>query len=168
VEVITGEHLCEFHYNQVPRSGVVGCPNCSPLAADSTAASPPVAGVETAGDASAEVFPSSAEASIATGVGVSPATPAPVRHELDKLLHDLRGCVQFCKDQWKPLDPMDEAQINRALCGLDVLANSVRALAAYASLSVAPADDPEWRVVTSWVPASVVEDAYAVLRKVKP
>jgi hypothetical protein len=152
IEVLTGETVCAWCYSHHPTDLV--CPNCSPIAADSAAASPPVASVETVGDA--------------PDAGPPSASGAPIRHELDRLLADLRGCVQFCEDTWKPLDPMDDKQINRALCGLDVLAKSVRALAAYASLSVAPADDPEWRVVTSWVPAQVVEDAYAVLRKVKP
>jgi hypothetical protein len=165
VQVVTGEQLCSHCYEHAPL--VIACPNCSPIAAVSAATTPPVASVETAGDAPAG-SPVSAGASIATGAGVPSATPAPVRHDLDVLLRNLRGCVQFCEDAWKPLDPMDESQINRALCGIDVLAGAVRALAAYASLSVAPADDPEWRVVTSWVPASVVEDAYAVLRKVRP
>lgn len=161
VQVITGEELCAWHYDQAPH--VVGCPNCQPIAERDAGSVPVAADDDRSSDAPAGAPPPAGAAIARAG---EPAAPA--RVPLDDLLLALRGCVQFCEDEWRPLDPPDTAQIDRALLGLSVLRDAITALAGYRSLGCVVADEPGWYVITSWVPAAVVDMATDVLQRVKP
>jgi hypothetical protein len=141
VEIVTGEWLCEHHFDQVPRNEADPCPNCS-----EPASATPV-GVEGGSDA-----PVPAHSPVGTGAVIRPS------------LEDMEAGLKWCANATMNSGLLSRREYEVMQHTADVLRLAVTVAKAYRTQGHAQADDPDyWQL---WVPKVVAELGDELIRKV--